>query len=170
MDRVDDQMFTTWESSSTDGSSASRMSLITVYSGGRAGAAYSPPQPHGPPTKGVIATTLWAIDAVVPGVGTAFNGNAWLDSWVDDPWVGGSYAAFLPGQYSRFSGVSGTQEGTIHFAGEHTSSFSQGFLNGGVESGERAAIEVLKAIGTPVPPRLRRTMTAALGYRPRYPW
>lgn len=170
MDRVDDPKFTTWESSSTDGSSASRMSLITVYSGGRAGAAYSPPQPHGPPTRGVVVDTLGAIDAVVPGVGTAFNGKAWLDSWVDDPWAGGSYAAFLPGQYSRFSGITGTQEGRIHFAGEHTSSFSQGFLNGGVESGERTAVEVLQALRTPVPPGLRRTMTAALRYRPRYPW
>jgi len=111
MDRVDDPRFTTWESSSTDGSSASRMSLITVYSGGRAGAGYSPPQSHGPPTKGVVADTLAAIDAVVPGVGTGFNGKAWLDPWVDDPWVGGSYAAFRPGQYLRSSGNHGDARG-----------------------------------------------------------
>jgi monoamine oxidase len=170
MDRVDDPMFTTWESGSTDGLSASRMSLITVYSGGHVGAGYAPPQPHGPPPKRVIVDTLAAMDAVVPGVGAAFNGKAWLDSWVDDPWASGSYAAFLPGQYSRFSGVTGKPEGTIHFAGEHTSSFSQGFLNGGVESGERAAVEVLDALGRPVPPGLRRTMRAAQEYRPRYPW
>lgn len=170
MDRVDDPMFTTWESSSTDDPSASRMSLITVYSGGHTGAGYAPPQPHGSPTKRVVAQTLAAMDSVVPGVGAAFNGKAWLDSWVDDPWAGGSYAAFMPGQYSRFSGITGTQEGTIHVAGEHTSSFSQGFLNGGVESGERAAVEVLEALGIPVPPGLRRTMMAALRYRPRYPW
>jgi monoamine oxidase len=42
MDRVDDPMFTTWESGSTDGLSASRMSLITVYSGGSVGAGYAP--------------------------------------------------------------------------------------------------------------------------------
>jgi monoamine oxidase len=170
MDRVDDPMFTTWESSSTDGSSARHMSLITVYSGGRAGDRYDPPEPHGHPTKEVVAETLTAIDAVVPGVGAAYNGRAWLDSWVDDPWAGGSYAAFLPGQFSRFSGTTGIPEGTIHFAGEHTSSFSQGFLNGGVESGERAAIEVLEALGRAVPPGLRRTMEAARRYRPRYPW
>jgi monoamine oxidase len=169
MDRVDDPAFTTWESSSTDGSSADA-SLITVYSGGRAGDGYDPPQPHGPPTEEVIAETLAAMDAVVPGVGNAFNGRAWLDSWVDDPWAGGSYAAFLPGQFSRFSGLIGIPEGTIHFAGEHTSSFSQGFLNGGVESGERAAIEVLEALGRPVPTALDRTMKAARRYRPRYPW
>jgi monoamine oxidase len=39
----------------------------------------------------------------------------------------------------------------VHFAGEHTSTYSQGFLNGGVESGQRAAIEVMRALGLPVP-------------------
>jgi monoamine oxidase len=35
----------------------------------------------------------------------------------------------------------------VHFAGEHTSTHSQGYLNGAVESGQRAAREVLAAIG-----------------------
>jgi monoamine oxidase len=34
----------------------------------------------------------------------------------------------------------------VHFAGEHTSTHSQGYLNGAVESGQRAASEVLQAI------------------------
>ena len=34
----------------------------------------------------------------------------------------------------------------MHFAGEHTSTHSQGYLNGGVESGDRAACEVLHAL------------------------
>jgi len=59
----------------------------------------------------VVADTLAAIDAVVPGVGTGFNGKAWLDPWVDDPWVGGSYAAFRPGQYLRSSGNHGDARG-----------------------------------------------------------
>ncbi|WP_408641693.1 FAD-dependent oxidoreductase [Solicola gregarius] len=90
----------------------------------------------------------------------AYNGRSWLDSWVDDPWVRGSYAAFLPGQYTRYWGYLGKAECGVHFAGEHTSTHSQGYLNGGVESGERAAREVLTAIlsrprgttWTPAPP------------------
>jgi monoamine oxidase len=39
----------------------------------------------------------------------------------------------------------------VHFAGEHTSTYSQGYLNGGVESGQRAAIEVMRELGRPVP-------------------
>jgi monoamine oxidase len=40
----------------------------------------------------------------------------------------------------------GDVEGPVHFAGEQTSTHSQGYLNGAVESGERAAREVLQAI------------------------
>ena len=58
----------------------------------------------------------------------------------------------------------------MHFAGEHTSTFSQGYLNGGVESGSRAAAEVLAALGLPPPPELRRTLGVARRFAPRYPW
>jgi hypothetical protein len=35
----------------------------------------------------------------------------------------------------------------VHFAGEHTSTYGQGYLNGGVETGLRAAREILNAVG-----------------------
>jgi Flavin containing amine oxidoreductase len=35
----------------------------------------------------------------------------------------------------------------LHFAGEHTATGNQGFLEGAVETGERAADEVLAAVG-----------------------
>jgi monoamine oxidase len=34
----------------------------------------------------------------------------------------------------------------VHFAGEHTSADWQGYMNGGVESGQRAAAEVVAAL------------------------
>jgi monoamine oxidase len=37
--------------------------------------------------------------------------------------------------------------GSCHFAGEHTSTDAQGYLEGAVESGERAAREVLAGLG-----------------------
>jgi monoamine oxidase len=37
-------------------------------------------------------------------------------------------------------------QGTCHFAGEHTSQDFQGYLNGAVESGYRAADEILAAL------------------------
>ena len=47
------------------------------------------------------------------------------------------------GQYTEFSGVEKERRGNVHFAGEHTSQDFQGYLNGGVETGERAAAEIL---------------------------
>ena len=70
---------------------------------------------------------------------------AWTDRWVADPWARGSYAAYLPGQYTRYYGYVGKPEGAIHFAGEHTALANQGYLEGAVASGERAAEEVATA-------------------------
>jgi monoamine oxidase len=56
----------------------------------------------------------------------------------------GSYAAFLVGQYTRFSQrVRAGREGGVHFAGEHTDTDQQGYIDGAVRSGERAARELI---------------------------
>jgi monoamine oxidase len=94
-----------------------------------------------------VQDALGFLDRWLPGVRASFDGTAWLDSWVDDPWTKGSYAAFLPGQWTNYWGYLGMPAGNVHFAGEHTSTYSQGYLNGGVETGLRAAREVLHAIG-----------------------
>ena len=167
MQRGDDPAFGTWESGSTDGG---KLGLLTVYSGGEVGAGYPGVEPHELASSSVVEDTLAAIDEVVPGVSGSFTGVAWLDLWIRDPWVRGSYAAFLPGQITGFFGTLAEPQGTVHIAGEHTSVFSQGYLNGGVESGSRAAAEVLEALGKPLPPGLVRTFEAAERYRPVYPW
>jgi monoamine oxidase len=50
------------------------------------------------------------------------------------------------GQYTRFAGIEGRPEGNAFFAGEHTSIDFQGYLNGAVETGERAAAEVVESL------------------------
>ena len=164
MNRRDEPIFGTWESGATDG--AEGLGLLTVYSGGRVGASYDAGELHAPAGQGVIDETLEAVDQVVPGVAAAFNGRAWLDSWVQDPWVGGSYAAFHPGQLSRFWGAMGEPQGAVHIAGEQTSTYSQGFLNGGVESGSRAAAEVLEALDIALPAGIERSNRLARRFRP----
>jgi monoamine oxidase len=167
MNRGDEPILGTWESGATDG--AEGLGLLTVYSGGRVGASYAAEEAHAPAAQGVIDETLEAVDQVVPGVAAAFNERAWLDSWVQDPWVGGSYAAFLPGQLSRFWGAMGEPQGAVHIAGEQTSTYSQGFLNGGVESGSRAATEVLEALGIALPAGIVRSNRLARRFRPTFP-
>ncbi len=132
-----------WES--TEGQQG-RTSVITIWRGGRSGASYPTDIPHQWAPPAIVDANLAAFERGVPGITDAYNGRSWLDSWVDDPWVKGSYAGFLPGQYTKFWGYLGKPEEGIHFAGEHTSTHSQGYLNGGVESGDRAAREVLHAI------------------------
>jgi monoamine oxidase len=117
--------------------------LITVYSGGAVGAGYEARRPHGPAPEQVVRDTLASLERVVPGISGDFNGRAWLDDWVADPWVRGSYAAFYPGQLARYSGVIKRQEGGVHFAGEQTSVVYQGFLEGAVRSGERCVREIV---------------------------
>lgn len=138
---VTDQPFLdTWQSSVGQ---PGRAGLITVYSGGKVGTGYPSHPPHGPAPHGVVRETLAALNRVVPGIAGEFNGRAWLDNWSADPWARGSYAAFLPGQYTDFYGVVKAPEGGVHFAGEQTSDAYQGFLEGAVASGERCAHEVL---------------------------
>ena len=122
-------------------------SVLTLYTGGRAGTAYPVSTPHGPAPAGVVEPAFRQLERVAPGARRAWNGRAFLDAWVDDRWPGGSYAAFLPGQLTRWWVFIGRSDGAVHFAGEHTSTRSQAFLNGAVESGERAAREVAVKLG-----------------------
>ena len=119
--------------------------MLTIYNGGHDGASYPTARGHGPASDRVVRDTLANLGRGIEGIADAYNGLAYLDP-VDDPWVRGSYAGFGPGQYTDFWGCLGDREGPVHFAGEHTSTQSQGYLNGAVESGQRAAREVLQAI------------------------
>ena len=143
--QTDEPYRLTWDSSS---SQPGAEGLLTIWSGGSTAAGYPAPDgAHGPAPESVVTESLDWLERHVPGIGAAHNGLAYLDVWGDDPWTHGSYAAFRPGQYTRFWGALADPEGGIHVAGEHTSTVSQGFLNGAVESGERAAAEVLATAG-----------------------
>ena len=63
-------------------------------------------------------------------------------SWDDDPWSRGGYAYFDPSFDPKLRDWLMRPAGRILFAGEHTSTENQGYMNGAVESGKRAAAEV----------------------------
>jgi monoamine oxidase len=65
-----------------------------------------------------------------------------VTSWEDDPWAGGGYAYFDPAYDPAWRLWLSKAHGRIVFAGEHTSVQWQGYMNGAVESGLRAAKEV----------------------------
>jgi monoamine oxidase len=133
-----DEQIDSWCSSTDE---PGRPGLLTVYSGGSHGAAQRGPAPHGPAPRGRVRAALGRISNAVPGLAAGYDGDAWLDHWASDPWTHGSYAAFEPGQYTRYWGFVGLPEGRVLFGGEHTCRSAQGFLEGAVRSGERCARE-----------------------------
>jgi monoamine oxidase len=68
-------------------------------------------------------------------------------AWDHDPWVGGGYAVFDPRFDPTLRSWLSRPAGRIVFAGEHTSDRWQGYMNGAIESGKRAAIEVAMRAG-----------------------
>jgi len=84
---------------------------------------------------------------VFPGIGDKFDGKRALMSWPDYKFTRGSYSCPLVGQYTTLLQAAPTPElgGRLLFAGEHTSGDFAGFMNGAVQSGNRAAKEILEA-------------------------
>jgi monoamine oxidase len=112
--------------------------ILVNYTGGNVGASFSSGTP-----AARAAQFLGQIEPVLPGLAARWNGKAHIDYWTGYRWTRGSYAYWQVGQYTRFAGAEGERSGNCHFAGEHTSVDFQGYLNGAVESGERAAGEIL---------------------------
>jgi monoamine oxidase len=65
-------------------------------------------------------------------------------TWEDDPWAGGGYAYLDPAFDPAWRPLLSRRAGRLVFAGEHTSATWQGYMNGAVESGLRAARELLE--------------------------
>ena len=66
-------------------------------------------------------------------------GASWM--WHDDPYAGGAFALFEPGQQGLLHEHIIAPEGRVHFAGEHAS-LAHAWIQGSIESGLRAAREV----------------------------
>jgi monoamine oxidase len=127
----------TWEVSRAQGGGKG---ILIDYTGGNIGASF------GSGTPSSRAQQFMAqIQPLFPGTNVAshWTGRATLDFWTGYQWTKGSYSYWKVGQYTKFSGIEKTRQGNCHFAGEHTSQDSQGYLNGAVETGERAAGEIL---------------------------
>jgi monoamine oxidase len=112
--------------------------ILVDYTGGDIGSTFG----SGSPSR-LARQFLGQVEPVLPGLSAGWNGRATVDYWPGNPYTRGSYSYWQVGQYTRFAGVEGEQEGNAHFCGEHTSIDAQGYLEGAVETGERAADEVV---------------------------
>lgn len=140
-----------WEESKLDGYGITDLNIQNTYS----------PTLTQSGTRGILAsytggqraldfgamTESARQDATLRGVTRLFgNMNKQFERgvsqvWHDDPWAKGAFAYFEPGQMATLLPVAQRAEGRIHFAGEHTSAW-HGWMNGALESGNRAAEEI----------------------------
>ena len=67
-------------------------------------------------------------------------------SWTLDPFSAGDWACFAPGTVTQFMPAMFQPHGRVHFCGEQTAVSARG-MEGAMESGERAAIEVATLLG-----------------------
>jgi monoamine oxidase len=89
---------------------------------------------------------LGGAEKIYPGLTEQYNGRIAKFCWVANPFSKGSYTSYKRGQWSDFAGVEQEPFEKIFFAGEHCSVLNQGFMNGAVESGKKAAVQIETSI------------------------
>ena len=102
----------------------------TVFQGGQLGAALNLSQ---------AGTFLQQLDSIWPGTQAQHNGIVKLIHWPSWKWSLGSYSCWRVGQVTTIKGAEYAPVGNLFFAGEHTSSVNQGYMEGGAETGSMVA-------------------------------
>jgi monoamine oxidase len=87
-----------------------------------------------------LALATENLEKVHPGFRQVVEGGTAV-SWGTDPWAGGAYAFWKPGELTAWLPELVRPEGRVHFAGEHTSWLGR-TMEGALESGNRAAREI----------------------------
>jgi monoamine oxidase len=126
----------TWEVSRGQ---SGRTGLLVDYTGGNIGASFTGT------AADHASVFLDQIKPLLPEAEAQWNHQATLDYWPGYEWTKGSYSYWRVGQYTAFAGMERAEQNGCHFAGEHTSIDFQGYLQGGVETGQRAAGEIIAA-------------------------
>jgi monoamine oxidase len=119
-----------WESAEEQRKAA----LLTLLAGGSASAALQSMLKTG--AGGVMERLRWLGGKIkeVPEVVSV--------TWEDDPWARGGYAVFTPAFDPALRDALARGTRRVVFAGADTSADFQGYMNGAVESGLRAADEI----------------------------
>jgi monoamine oxidase len=111
------------------------------------------------------------LEAVFSGINAvAIRNQAERGFWTGSPFSLGSYLCYRPGEFTRFYGVEGERVGNLFFAGEHTSLEYQGFMEGGCETGELVASDILEDVGlTEIAEAIRAKLRVNRSRRQRLP-
>lgn len=131
---------TTWETTRLQ---PGRGGVLTNFTGGAHGLALGEGT-----AKAQADLAAQQLEAIFPGIAAARAGARDVRMhWPSQPWAQGSYACLTPGDWTSLRGAMGTAVGQLHFAGEHCALDTQGFMEGGCESGEAVAAAILAALG-----------------------
>jgi len=95
--------------------------------------------------KDAIALVTNTLEEMRPSLKGALQFTYYW-TWINNPYAGGAYAYWKPGEIIKYAGKMAEPNGRIHFAGEHTALISRG-MEGAMESGERAAFEIMDLLG-----------------------
>jgi monoamine oxidase len=114
--------------------------ILNFWSGGRQAERSAALDP-----VDLAQSCLAEAERLLPGLTAAWTGEMTRDAWRDNPWSLGSYSYQPLGYATALSGIEAEPEGNCFFAGEHTARQS-GYLNAAVETGQRAAKEVLASL------------------------
>jgi len=97
------------------------------------------------PPKDAIRLVQQQIEQLRPAAKGALE-NGVMHSWATDPFSGGDWAVYAPGQIRTFARDLAKPRGRLFFCGEHTAKANRG-MEGAFESAERAALEIIERLG-----------------------
>ncbi len=107
--------------------------VFTIAPGGKAGVD------AGKDYNAMKEQSIAQLEEIYPGTKAQFNGRLQYWNWPGYAFSKCSYMSYKAGQYTTMEGTQFQPVGNLYFAGEHCSISSQGFMNGGAETGRRAA-------------------------------
>jgi monoamine oxidase len=110
--------------------------ILTVYTGGGPGASFAALS-----DEERVHSAVSEIEKLFPGSSDLIEHTATV-AWPNEPYSRASYAAFAPGEVTAHWQTLFEPAGRLFFAGEHATPI-QGFMEGAVESGQRAARTIL---------------------------
>jgi monoamine oxidase len=124
--------------------------ILNLFSGGSMTSSARTSVPWANQTRSDVRADardgLMDLEPVFPGISSRWTGNVTHSLWHLSPDYRLSYSYWRVGQYLQFAGYEAVRQGNVYFAGEHTSTDFQGFMEGGAAEGQRAAQQVLRRI------------------------
>jgi monoamine oxidase len=113
--------------------------IITAYTGGSPSVKLSALS-----DEERIKLAVSVIEQVFPGSSDLVENTATM-AWVNQPFTRGSYMALSPCQVTKHWETLFTPAGRLFLAGEHATIY-QGFMEGAVESGQRASKNIMEIL------------------------